>query len=90
MSERLQTPQEMLERWYGVECKCDPGVGFLCESCHDTQVLRDLIAENQRLRDLLERWVADEDDETDNDLDASLMTETLIELGPTVGEVRDE
>ena len=40
----LQTPEEMLERWQGVKCQCDPDVGHLCECCHDTQVLRDLIS----------------------------------------------
>lgn len=55
----LQTPEEMLERWHGVECKCDPSVGYLCECCHDTQVLRDLIKKTEYLRDLLERLMSE-------------------------------
>ncbi len=39
----LQTPEEMLERWAGVECTCDPDVNHLCECCHDTQVVRELL-----------------------------------------------
>lgn len=46
----LQTPEEMLERWGGVECQCDPSVGHLCECCHDIQVLRDLIKERDYLK----------------------------------------
>lgn len=46
----LQTPEEMLERWRGVECKCDRSVGHLCEGCHDTQVLRQLIQDRDQLR----------------------------------------
>ena len=52
----IQTPEEMLERWAGVECQCDPSVGHLCEVCHDTQVLRDLIKERDRLRDGIDFW----------------------------------
>jgi len=52
----LQTPEEMLERWSGVQCECDPSVGHLCECCHDTQVLRDLIKERDRLRDGIDFW----------------------------------
>jgi hypothetical protein len=50
----VQTAEEMLERWQGVECQCDPDVGHLCECCHDTQVVRDLIKERDRLRDELQ------------------------------------
>ncbi len=39
----LQTPDEMLERWRGVECQCDSDTGYLCEICHDIEVVRDLI-----------------------------------------------
>ena len=46
----LQTPEDMLERWTGIECSCDPSVGHLCECCHDTQVLRELIKERDELR----------------------------------------
>lgn len=52
----LQTPEEMLERWYGMKCQCDPSVGVLCESCHDLQVLRDLIKERDRLLDSIKFW----------------------------------
>jgi hypothetical protein len=41
----LQTPEQMLERWQGVACSCDPDVGHLCEICHDIQVVRDLMKE---------------------------------------------
>jgi hypothetical protein len=51
----LQTPEQMLERWQGVSCTCDPIVGHLCESCHDTQVLRDLISERDRMVYTLQR-----------------------------------
>jgi hypothetical protein len=43
MATSIQTPEQMLERWYGVSCSCDPDVGHLCECCHDTQVIRELI-----------------------------------------------
>lgn len=52
----IQTPEEMLERWTGVECQCDPSVGHLCEVCHDTKVLRDVIKERDRLRDGIDFW----------------------------------
>ena len=50
----LQTPEEMLERWQGAECQCDPSVGHLCECCHDIQVMRDLIKDRDRMVDMLE------------------------------------
>lgn len=28
-----------------MKCQCDPSVGHLCECCHDTQVVRDLLKE---------------------------------------------
>ena len=40
----IQTPQQMLERWDGIPCTCDPDVGHLCEICHDTEVVRRLMA----------------------------------------------
>jgi hypothetical protein len=49
----LQTPEEMLDRWQGVECQCDPDVGHLCECCHDTQVLRELIRRTNALEEAL-------------------------------------
>ena len=56
MTTKLQTPEEMLERWYRVECRCDPDVGYLCESCHDTQVVRDLIKERDAILEGLRYW----------------------------------
>lgn len=53
---KLQTPEEMLERWQGVACRCDPSVGHICECCHDAQVLRDLINDRDRLRDGIDYW----------------------------------
>ena len=55
--QNLQTPEEMLERWAEVQCQCDPDVGFLCECCHDTQVVRELIKERDRLREKVPRGV---------------------------------
>jgi len=51
-----QTPEEMLERWKGVECTCDPSVGHQCEVCHDVNVLTNLIAERNRLREMAYKW----------------------------------
>lgn len=53
---QLQTPEEMLERWAGVDCTCDHSVGHLCELCHDTQVVRELIAELKRVKDGVNNW----------------------------------
>ena len=39
----IQEPWEMLERWDRIPCTCDPGVGHLCEICHDTEVVRRLM-----------------------------------------------
>ena len=62
----VSTMEEMLNRWNGIECQCDPDVGFLCEVCHDTQVVRNAIkerdqlqSENKRLRKALDKY-ADE------------------------------
>ncbi len=55
MSIELQTPVEMLKRWQGIECTCDPDVGHICEVCHDIQVVKGLMAENERLRSLLHK-----------------------------------
>lgn len=52
----LQTPEEMLERWNDTECQCDPSVGHLCECCHDTQVLRDLIKQRDELLKGIDYW----------------------------------
>ena len=52
----LQTPEETLARWHGTECKCDPDAGFLCECCHDIQVLNDLIQERDRLLAGIRDW----------------------------------
>jgi hypothetical protein len=52
----IQSPEQTLERWSGIECKCDPDVGYMCEVCHDTQVLRDLIKERDRLLAGIFRW----------------------------------
>jgi len=46
----IQTPEQMIERWMGVMCSCDPDVGHLCECCHDIQVVREAIKETDRLR----------------------------------------
>jgi len=51
----IQTPEQMIERWMGVMCSCDPDVGHLCECCHDTQVVRDVIRERDRMRSALQR-----------------------------------
>jgi hypothetical protein len=53
---KLQTPEEMLERWASIECQCDPSIGYLCECCHDTQVMRDLIKERDRLLEGVRSW----------------------------------
>ena len=37
-------PWEMLERWDNIPCTCDPDSGHLCEICHDTEVVRRLMA----------------------------------------------
>ena len=59
----LQTPEEMLERWHDRKCSCVPDVGKLCESCHDFQVVRDLLAEldahRAAVRDQAARLVRD-------------------------------
>lgn len=55
MSIKLQTPVEMIDRWAGVECRCDPNVGSLCEVCHDILVVRKLIEENKKLQAEIER-----------------------------------
>lgn len=47
----LQSPEQMLERWQRVVCSCDRRFGWLCESCHDTQVLRDLLRERNALKE---------------------------------------
>ena len=52
----LQTPEEMLERWISVQCQCDISVGHLCERCHDTQVLRELIKERDQLKGCLQKF----------------------------------
>jgi hypothetical protein len=54
-SSSIQTPEEMIERWMGVMCSCDPDVGHLCECCHDIQVVREAIKERDRLRATLQR-----------------------------------
>jgi hypothetical protein len=41
----IQEPWEMLERWDCIPCTCDPDVGHLCEICHDTEVVRRLMAQ---------------------------------------------
>lgn len=51
----IQTPEQMIERWMGVMCSCDPDVGHLCECCHDTQVVREVIRERDRMRAALQR-----------------------------------
>lgn len=58
MSIELETPVEMLERWQGIECTCDPDVGHMCEVCHDIQVVKGLMAENQRLRSIIDTLTA--------------------------------
>jgi hypothetical protein len=41
----IQEPWEMIERWdCCIPCTCDPDVGHLCEICHDTEVVRRLMA----------------------------------------------
>ena len=44
-SGNIQAPEGMLERWDGIPCTCDPDVGHLCEICHDTEVVRRLMAQ---------------------------------------------
>lgn len=46
----IQTPEQMIERWMGVMCSCDPDVGHLCECCHDTQVVREVITHRAQLQ----------------------------------------
>jgi hypothetical protein len=41
----IQEPWEMLERWDNIPCTCDPDSGHLCEICHDTEVVRRLMAQ---------------------------------------------
>lgn len=53
---QLQTPEEMLDRWNDRQCTCDPDVGHLCECCHDTQVVRELLKEQVRLREGIRQW----------------------------------
>ena len=53
---QLQTPEQMLDRWDEIECICDPAVGHLCECCHDTQVVRELLKERDRLREGVKAW----------------------------------
>ena len=48
----LSTPDEMLDMWQSVECECDPSVGWICERCHDTQVVQNLLKELDGLRNL--------------------------------------
>ena len=38
-------PWEMIERWDNIPCTCDPDSGHLCEICHDTEVVRRLMAQ---------------------------------------------
>jgi hypothetical protein len=44
-----ETPEQMLDRWSHYDCKCDDSVGFVCEVCHDTRVVKDLM---QTVKDL--------------------------------------
>jgi hypothetical protein len=46
----IQTPEQMIERWMGVMCSCDPDVGHLCECCHDTQVVREVLKSQAQLQ----------------------------------------
>lgn len=46
----IQTPEQMIERWMGVMCSCDPDVGHLCECCHDIQVVREAIKQQAQLQ----------------------------------------
>ena len=41
----IQEPWEMLERWDNIPCTCYPDSGHLCEICHDTEVVRRLMAQ---------------------------------------------
>lgn len=45
----LQTPEEVVERLKSIDCTCDPSVGWICETCHDRQVLQKLIADRNKL-----------------------------------------
>lgn len=58
---RLQTPEEMFERWSGIKCQCDPDVGHFCERCHDTRVLRVMIDERNELRESLTEALSESD-----------------------------
>jgi hypothetical protein len=46
----IQTPEQMIERWMGVMCSCDPDVGHLCECCHDTHVVREVLTQQAQLQ----------------------------------------
>jgi len=47
---KLQTPEEMMDRWQSIVCQCDPDVGYLCEGCHDLQVIRELVKQRDALK----------------------------------------
>jgi hypothetical protein len=41
----IHAARDMLERWSTMEyeCRCDSRSGVVCEWCHNTQVVRDLV-----------------------------------------------
>jgi hypothetical protein len=53
----LQTPEQMLERWQGVACSCDPDVGHLCELCHDIQVVRELLVYKRAMESMAAQFI---------------------------------
>lgn len=45
----LTSPEEVVDRLKSIECTCDPSVGWICEPCHDRQVLQRLITDRDKL-----------------------------------------
>tara|TARA_R110000822_G_scaffold98088_2_gene222053 strand:+ start:1938 stop:2300 length:363 start_codon:yes stop_codon:yes gene_type:complete len=51
----IQTAEQMINRWQGVKCTCDSSVGWLCEICHDTQVVGGLKRERDACADAMDQ-----------------------------------
>lgn len=47
---RIEAAREMLKRWESYECQCDTDVGYICEVCHDSSVVSDLLDEIYHLK----------------------------------------
>lgn len=60
-SNNIQTPEEMLARWQSAECTCDFSVGHMCEMCHDTQIILDLLKKYEKAIKALEFIVGFDD-----------------------------